>query len=83
MHTCPEVSRRAFLLTACGVIATQNSVTAAPTGFHVRGIVSATEHEDMFQIGHEFGLTAAPRTEPHRLLFGLIDKEVRVHVEPT
>ena len=76
-------SRRAFLLTVFGVVAPSHPAMAGLPGFHVRGVVSATEQEDLFYIGHQFGLTAAPHTEPHRLLVGFIDREVRVHVEPT
>lgn len=68
------MTRRAWFAALVGL-----PFTAAP-GFQVRGVLSTTDEPDTFQIGHEFGLVAAPRTEPHRLLTASVNHEVTVHV---
>lgn len=78
-----RLSRRTFFGAVLGVSMIPNRVTAA-RGFRVSGVVTTTEEDDHFQIGHEFGLTAAPGTEPHRLiaLMAVEVMRVTVHVEP-
>lgn len=76
------MTRRAFFAAiVCGV-AMPHALPAA-TGFHVRGVLSATDQEDLFYIGHQFGLIAEPRTEPHRLIHEMLTGAVRVYVEPS
>lgn len=78
-HGCMDVSRRAFFVTVLGLVTPR---PAAATGFHVQGVLSTTDESDVFMLGHQFGLLAAPHTEPHRLLLTMLNAEVRVHVEP-
>jgi ABC-type sugar transport system substrate-binding protein len=78
-----DSSRRAFLLTALGVASTPKAVAAQERkGFHVTGVVSPSQEPDIFYIGFQFGLIAAPKTEPHRLLTLAVNSEVKVYVEP-
>jgi hypothetical protein len=44
--------------------------------------VSESQEPDVFYLGIQFGLIAAPRTEPHRILRSKVGTQVRVYVEP-
>ena len=83
-HGCLRLSRREALMALIGVMATAKTVPAQkPPGFHVTGIVSeSSEAPEIFMVGTQFGLLAAPGTAPHRLLTDLVDLTIAVHVDP-
>lgn len=90
-----DLSRRSFFATVAGVLGMGTNtvggtkppdsagfVTQARTpGFYVTGVVTESQESDIFYIGVQFGLIAAPRTEPHRILRSKVGTRVRVHVE--
>ena len=81
MYGCVDLSRRAFLLTPLAVLSTPTAVTATD-GFAVTGeVAEAAGDGDLFYLGSQFGLIAAPGSEPARLLSQWTWKRVRVHVE--
>jgi hypothetical protein len=83
-----DVSRRTFFATIAGVLGmgtnapTLGTQTDAPGLFQVKGVVSESQEPDVFYLGIQFGLIAAPRTEPHRILRSKVGTQVRVYVEP-
>lgn len=84
MHACPEISRRSFMATVFGVVVTPNAVVAtqsAAPGFHVTDVLTESQERDIFFIGIQFGLIAAPGTAPHRILRSQLGTRVHVHVE--
>jgi hypothetical protein len=82
-HGCLEMSRRSFLATLIGIPIMGTTVPALGTpGFYVTGVVTASETEDdSFHIGHEFGISARPLSQPHRILRTFVNQKVQVHVE--
>lgn len=72
-------------MTAIGVAVAGKTVTAAPTGFTVRGVLSATDQEaaDGFgQVGPELAICVGTESALYPLLLDLRDRDVRVVVEP-
>lgn len=79
-----DVSRRAFLATVAGVLGMGTNLPSqgTPSAFDVTGVISESQEPDIFYLGVQFGLIAAPRTEPHGILRSKVGTQVRVHVEP-